>query len=69
MLNVFDSLSIQPSTDKAINLNLAYSGLLQSKGGSPSDVSEEPVTYVKRKKAWRLSCDVCEAIEGSENEL
>ena len=29
MLNVFDSFSKKPSTDKAMNLNLAYSGLLQ----------------------------------------
>ena len=29
--------------------------------GSPGDVSEEPVTYEKRKKDWRMSCDVGEA--------
>ena len=38
-------------------------------GGSPGDVSEEPVTQEKRKKGWRLSCDVREATEGLENEL
>ena len=38
-------------------------------GCSPGDVSEEPVTYEKRKKGWRLSCDVGEATEGLENEL
>ena len=38
-------------------------------GGSPGDVSEEPVTYEKRKKGWRMSCDVDEATEGLENEL
>ena len=44
-----DSLSTQPSTDKAMNLNLAYSGLLQSHltcysmGGSPGELSEELV--------------------------
>ena len=37
--------------------------------GSPGDVSEEPVTYEKRKKGWRMSCDVGEATEGLENEL
>ena len=38
-------------------------------GGSPGDVSEEPVTQEKRKKEWRMSCDVGEATEGLENEL
>ena len=38
-------------------------------GGSPGDVSEEPVTYEKRKKGWRMSCDVGEATESLENEL
>ena len=38
-------------------------------GGSPGDVSEEPVTYEKRKKDWRMNCDVGEATEGLENEL
>ena len=38
-------------------------------GGSPGDVSENPVTLEKRKKGWRMSCDVGEATEGSANEL
>ena len=38
-------------------------------GGSPGDVSEDPVTKEKRKKGWRMSCDVGEATEGFENEL
>ena len=38
-------------------------------GGSPGDVSEEPVTQEKRKKDWRMSYDVDEAREGLENEL
>ena len=38
-------------------------------GDSPGDVGEEPVTYEKRKKGWRMSCDVGEATEGLENEL
>ena len=38
-------------------------------GDSPGDVSEEPVTQEKRKKGWRMSCDVREATEGLENEL
>ena len=35
-------------------------------GGSPGDVSEE---RKKRKKEWRMSCDLDEATEGLENEL
>ena len=27
-------------------------------GGSPGELSEEIVTYEKRKKGWRMSCDV-----------
>ena len=38
-------------------------------GGSLNDVSENPVTYEKRKEGWRMSCDVGEATEGLENEL
>ena len=38
-------------------------------GGSPWDVSEEPVTQEDRKKSWRMGCDVGEATEGLENEL
>ena len=38
-------------------------------GGSPGEFSEELVTYEKRKKGWRMSCDVGEATEGLENEL
>ena len=37
-------------------------------GGSPGDVSENPVTLEKRKKGWRMSCDVGKATEGLENE-
>ena len=38
-------------------------------GGSPCDVSEEPVTKEKRKKGWRMNCHVDEATGGLENEL
>ena len=31
-------------------------------GGSPGDVNEEPATWEKRKKGWRMSCDVSEVI-------
>ena len=36
-------------------------------GGSPGDVTEEPLTYEKRKKVWRMSCDEGEVTE-TENE-
>ena len=38
-------------------------------GGLPGNVSEEPVTQEKRKKCWRIICDVGKATEGQENEL
>ena len=38
-------------------------------GGSPGDVSEEPVTSEKQNKGWRMSCDVGKATEWLENEL
>ena len=37
--------------------------------GSPDELGEEFVTYEKRKKDWRMMCDVSEATEGLENEL
>ena len=42
---------------------------LNHMGGSPGDVSENPVTLEKWKKGWRMSCDVGEATEVLENEL
>ena len=42
---------------------------LQLMGGSPGGVSEEPVTYEKLKKGWRMSCDVDKATEELKNEL
>ena len=38
-------------------------------GGSPGDVSENPVTSEKQKKGLRMSCEEGEATEGLENEL
>ena len=35
-------------------------------GGSPGDISEEPVVQEKRKKGCRMNCDVGEATEGLE---
>ena len=38
-------------------------------GGSPDDVGEVFVTYVKLRKSCRMRCDVGETTEGLENEL
>ena len=57
--------SEQDDTDSQ-DSNISY---LQTIGGSPGDVSENPVTQEKRKKGWRMSCDVGEATEGLDNEL
>ena len=45
------------------------SKFVQTMGGSPGYLSEDPVTQEKRKKGWRMSCDVGEATEGWENGL
>ena len=37
-------------------------------GGSPDDVGEVLVTYVKLRKSCRMSSDVGETTEGLENE-
>ena len=36
---------------------------------SPGELSEELVTQEKRKKVWRMNCDVGEAAEVLQNEL
>ena len=38
-------------------------------GGSPGDVGEVPMMYVKQQNGCRTSCDVGKAAEGLENEL
>ena len=38
-------------------------------GGSPGQLIEQLVTQEKRKKGWKMNCDVGEATEGLENEL
>ena len=43
--------------------------VVQNRGGSQGELSEELVTLEKRKKCWRMNCDVGEAKEGLENEL
>ena len=37
-------------------------------GGSPGELSEELVTYKKRKKGWAMNYDVGEVTEMLENE-
>ena len=37
-------------------------------GGSPGELSEEFVMQEKRKKGWRINCDVGEATESLDNE-
>ena len=39
-----------------------------SMGGSPGELSEELVMQEKRKKGWRMSCNVGEVTERLENE-
>ena len=43
--------------------------VIKNMGGSPGELSEELVTQGKRKKGWRMNCDVDEATEGLENHL
>ena len=38
-------------------------------GGSPGELNEDLVTLEKRKKGWRMNCDVGKATEGLDNEL
>ena len=40
----------------------------QHMGGLPGDVRENPVTYERRKKGWRMNCDVGEVTESLENQ-
>ena len=42
---------------------------MKAMGGSPGELGEELVTYKKRKKGWRMNCDLGESTEGLENEL
>ena len=43
--------------------------MVLSMGGSPGVLSEELVTQEKRKKGWRINCDLGKATEELENEL
>ena len=43
--------------------------VVSTMGGSPGELSEELVTQEKRKKGWRINCDVGKVTEGLENEL
>ena len=48
---------------------LQFTILTMTMGVSPGELSEELVTQEKRKKGWRMNCDVGEATEELENEL
>ena len=50
-------------------MQCTFSQQLFIKGDSQGELSEELVTLEKRKKGWRMNCDVGEATEGLENEL
>ena len=39
---------------------VSFRGRMFIMGGSPGELSEELVTWEKRKKCWRMSCDVGE---------
>ena len=39
-------------------VSVNFIALLTSMGGSPSELSEELVMQEKRKKGWRMNCDV-----------
>ena len=58
ILKVFHSLSTQPSTHKAINLNLAYSGLLQGHLTCHSlkyySDKQFLVLFLKKKKTYEM---------------
>ena len=45
-----------------------YKTFVPLMGGSPGELSEELVAQ-KRKKGWRMNCEVGEATEELENEL
>ena len=55
--------------EKNTNATPVENILLCTIGGSPGDVSEEPVTLEKREKGWIMRCDVGEATAGLENKL
>ena len=45
----------------ATHISASTAVVIVDMGGSPGEVSEEPVTWEKLKKDWRMSCDVDEA--------
>ena len=60
--------SLQEKYNSFIHSYIHYRSLTSpySMGGQPG---EEPVTWEKRNKGWRMNCDVGEATEGFESEL
>ena len=59
--------SLQFDTDGSKYLLLTYIYICYM-GGSPGDVSEEPVTSENRNESWSMSCDIDEATEGLDND-
>ena len=66
MLMCFEFRTMHSFENQCLELIIqAYASM----GCSPGDESENPMTQEKRKKGWRMSCDVGEATEGLENDL
>ena len=61
-------INIRLDANSVLYCSFFYSLLFRGMGGSPGDVSENSVTQEKRKKGWRMSCDVGEATESLENQ-
>ena len=55
--------------DFSQNLQFKKNYSTKAMGDSPGELSEDLVTQEKRKKGWRMNCDIGEATEGLENEL
>ena len=51
---------------KRLENEICYFVTNQGMGGSPGELSEELVTQEKRKKGWRMSCDVGEVTKVGE---
>ena len=62
-------MNLETAAD-TVNLNCVHHILriLYTMHHGPGELSEELVTQKKRKKGWRMICDVGEATEGLENE-
>ena len=56
-------MMLRINSQSFVNVEDNSKGCTQTIGGSPGDVSEEPVTEEKRKKGWSMNCDLGEATE------